>query len=132
MVGSGAAMLLRDLENPFQGSFCINHASHQLDSLEKLLEEDIAEAAEHTQEAGPTFLSLDRNRERPYYNTGNTVYLHLLTGPLAANIRMFGDAFSWTWRKLKKGWTVVQNTLRRKPNKKLSGGSGVNASIVRN
>lgn len=118
MVGSGAAMLLRDLEDPFQGSFCINSSSQQLESLEELLMEDIREAEDHANQAGPTLLWLDqKNRERPNYNTGNTVYLHLLTGPLAANIRVLGDAFSWTWRKLYKGWTLIRNMAWRRPKK---------------
>ena len=113
-------MLLRDLEDPFQGSFCINASSHQLRTFEKLLEEDIAEAAEEERFSGPTLLSLDQTRVRSNYNTSNTVYLHLLTGPLASNIRMLGDAVSWALRKLKRGWTIVRNTVRRKPNTKVN------------
>lgn len=109
-------MLLKDLEDPFQGSFCINLAAKQLTDFEKLLEADIAEAeAEHKQVGLPALLSLDRNRQRPNYNAGNTVYFHLLTGPLAANIKVLGDLFAWTCRRLTKSWSVLTTRAWRRP-----------------
>jgi len=105
-VGSGAAMLLKDLQEPFQGSFCISLSAYQLDSFRKLLEADIAEAETERKEVGPSAVtSLDRDRGRSNYNTKNTVYFHLLTGPLGSNIRVLSEAFAWTFRK-------VSNTVR--------------------
>lgn len=116
-VGSGAAMLLKDLEDPFQGSFCINLAAKQLSSFEELLVADIAEAENERKEVGrPALMSLDRDRQRPNYNAGNTLYFHLLTGPLAANIRVLGDVFAWTFRQIKK-WPDLMRRSWRRPRK---------------
>lgn len=115
-VGSGAAMLLKDLEDPFQGSFCINLAAKQLSSFEELLVADIVEAEnEHTQVGPPALISLDRDRQRPNYNAGNTVYFHLLTGPLAANIRVLGDLIAWTFRHITKSWAALKKRAWRRP-----------------
>ena len=121
-------MLLRDLEDPFQGSFCINSSAKQLQDFEQLLLEDIAQAEEDLKLVGPTLLTLDRNRVRPNYNTGNTVYLHLLTGPLASNIRMLGDAFAWTWRKIKGGLTVLGSRTWKRGRKRAKPQSGIPVS----
>ena len=113
LVGSGAAMLLKDLEDPFQGSFCVNTSAAQLRSFEQLLVDDIAQAKEDARQAGPTLMSLDQSRERPNYNTGNTVYLHLLTGPLGANIRFLGDVFSWAYQRIAMGMASLKRKTRR-------------------
>lgn len=115
-VGSGAAMLLKDLEDPFRGSFCINLSAKQLDSFEELLEADIAEAeSEHKQVGRTALITLDRDRQRPNYNTGNTVYFHLLTGPLGNNTRLLGELFAWTFRKITKSWAAFKSgTWRRR------------------
>ena len=116
-VGSGAAMLLKDLEDPFQGSFCINLAAKQLESLDELLVADIEQADMEQQQVGrPAFLSLDRNRPRLDYNVGNTIYFHLLTGPFAANVKFMGDIFAWTVRKLTKTWKSLWKWPRRSRN----------------
>ena len=111
-------MLLKDLDDPFQGSFCINTSAIQLRSFEKLLMDDIAHAKDDAHHSGPTLLSLDRSSERPSYNTGNTVYLHLLTGPLGANIRLLGDVFSWAYQRITRGWWALKRKMiRGRPNK---------------
>ena len=107
-------MLLKDLEDPFQGSFCINLAAKQLESLEQLLMEDIVQAEMEQQQVGRSaFSSLDRNRPRLNYHAGNTIYFHLLTGPFAANVKFFGDIFAWTARKIAKTWRVLWKWPRR-------------------
>ena len=108
-------MLLKDLEDPFQGTFCINLAAKQLSNFEELLVTDIAEAEKEQQQVGASALiSFDRARQRPNYNAANTVYFHLLTGPLGANIRFFGDIFAWTFRRITKSVSAVKNwALRR-------------------
>jgi len=115
-VGSGAAMLLKDLEDPFQGSFCINLAAKQLTDFENLLKADIAEAEDEMKQVGlPAFISLDRERQRPNYHAGNTVYFHLLTGPLASSIRMIGDLLAWSCRRIMKSWAALKTGSWRKP-----------------
>lgn len=105
-------MLLKDLEDPFQGSFCINLAARQLSSFEELLAADIAEAeTEHEQVGMPALVSLDRSRQRPNYNAGNTVYFHLLTGPLAFNIRLLGDLLAWTFRRFTKSLSTLKKRV---------------------
>lgn len=109
-------MLLKDLEDPFQGSFCINLAAKQLSSFEELLVADIAEAENEQKQVGlPALVSLDRTRERPNYNAGNTVYFHLLTGPLAFNVRILNDVFAWTYRQLTKSWASLKKRAWRRP-----------------
>jgi hypothetical protein len=125
MVGSGAAMLLKDLEDPFQGSFCINLSAKQLNSFEQLLLADIADAEQQHQQLGPSALvTLDRTRPRPAYNTRNTVYLHLLTGPFAHYIRMLGDLLAWSYRKVSRSWIVLKqvasNWKKKRPISKWS------------
>ena len=102
-------MLLKDLGDPFQGSFCIGLATKQLRDVEDLLEADIIEAEnEHKQVGRSAFIASDRTRPRPNYNTGNTVYFHLLTGPLAANVRIVGELFAWGFRQISKGWAKLK------------------------
>jgi len=115
-VGSGAAMLLKDLEDPFQGSFCINLTAKQLTAFEELLVADMKEAEDEYKQVGrPALMTLDRNRQRPNYNAQNTVYFHLLTGPLGNQIRILGDLFAWTFRQITKSWPRLKNWVRRWP-----------------
>ena len=109
-VGSGATMLLKDLEDPFNGSFCVSLAAKQLHSFEDLLAADVEEAESERKRSGPSsaLITLDRNRQRPNYNTGNTLYFHLLTGPLGTNVRMIGDLFAWTFRQVSRGWGALR------------------------
>ena len=110
-VGSGAAMLLKDLQDPFQGSFCITRTANQLGTFEELLLSDIAQAEREAEQVGrPAMVSLDQNSQRPNFNTGNTVYFHLLTGPLAFNVRILGDVFAWFFRQSSKWWQQMKKT----------------------
>lgn len=129
-VGSGAAMLLRDLEDPFQGSFCINLAAKQLNAFQHLLEADIDEAQQEQQQVGRSaFLSLDRNRSRLHYNTRNTLYFHLLTGPLGSNVKFFGDILSWTVRHMSNAWKRVWKWPRRAPPKAVNAKTGLSPAL---
>ena len=111
-VGSGSAMLLRDLQDPFQGSFCIKLAANQLTTLEELLESDISEAEAESQQVGlSAFITRNNGYPRPNYNTRNTLYFHLLTGPLAYNVRVLGDLFAWASRKVSAGWRRLKRRL---------------------
>lgn len=126
MVGSGAATLLKDLEDPFRGTFCVSTSALQLQSFEQLLMDDIAQAEIDARQAGPTFMSF-ANSDRPNYNTRNTLYLHLLTGPLGANIRFFGDIFSWFYQRISNGWVAVKNKARRR---RQQGQQGIQPTFV--
>lgn len=129
-VGSGAAMLLRDLEDPFQGSFCINLAAKQLNAFQQLLETDIDEAQQEQQQVGRSaFLSMDRNRPRLHYNTRNTLYFHLLTGPLGSNVKFLGDILSWTVRHMSNAWKRVWRWPRRAPPKTVNGNTGLSPAL---
>jgi len=116
-------MLLRDLQDPFQGSFCITLTAKQLSTFEELLVSDIAEAEAESQQVGlPALISRDRGNQRPKYNTGNTLYFHLLTGPQAFNVRILGDIFAWLSRKFWRGWQELKRLgswkSQRKPQHK--------------
>lgn len=111
-------MLLRDLQDPFQGSFCITLTAKQLDSFEELLASDVLEAqAEYQQGGRSALMSLDREYKRTKYNTGNTLYFHLLTGPLAYNVRVIGDVFAWVFRKFSMVWHRIKLRPRWKGRK---------------
>ena len=110
-VFSATATLCVDLADPFTGKFSLESASAQLDDFRLLLAEDVRDA-----EAEDGVISSATNK---YFNTfavnGNgdlatneagydkassfgllsTVYFHLLTGPLASNVRILGDAAAW-------------------------------------
>lgn len=111
-VGSGSTVLLKGLDDPFQGPFSVRLAAIQLDYLDELLEADIVDAE---QESGPSsFVSINRGRDRPNYNSGNTLYFHLLTGPWAASVKIVGELVTWTLRKMSKAWAWVARPWQRK------------------
>lgn len=105
-VGSGAYVLLKGLDDPFQGPFSIRLAALQLTYFDDLLESDILEAKA---ECSPSALiASERQIERPNYNTRNTLYFHLLTGPWASTVKIAGEIFTWTFRKMRMIWRRMQ------------------------
>lgn len=115
-VGSGAAMLVKDLQDPFEGSFCITREARQLESFQQVLELDLRDATYERQQtvAGQVaHIALDRDKRRvQYYDTKNTLYFHLLTGPVAGQVRMLGDVLAWAIGKLSKQWHFVTKKFR--------------------
>jgi Protein of unknown function (DUF4239) len=111
-VGSGAAMLVKDLQDPFEGSFCITREARQLQSFQQLLESDLYDATrekEQTIAGQVALIALDREKRRvKYYDTKNTLYFHLLTGPVAGQVRLLGDLLAWAIGKLYKPWQLVK------------------------
>ena len=45
--------------------------------------------------------------QRPKYNAGNTLLFHLLTGPWAGTVRMFGEGCAWIFRQLLRLWSSI-------------------------
>lgn len=112
-VGSGATVLLKGLDDPFQGPFSIRLSALQLEYLEDLLESDIEEAEK---EIVPSSFATDQNRDRPNYGTGNTLYFHLLTGPWASTVKVGAELVTWALRKVAKGLARMRRPFQRKGN----------------
>jgi hypothetical protein len=114
-IGSGSLVLLKGLDDPFQGPFSIRLAALQLDYFDELLMSDMQEAEEESNQSGLSALvSMNRDQDRPNYNTGNTLYFHLLTGPWSSSVKVVGEVYTWITRKLSKVWGRVKRRLRRK------------------
>ena len=119
-VGSGAGMLLKELQDPFSGTLGVTLEAMQLKSLEELLEADVADAENEIKQIGlpgqlifsssPVFLDENdpdtnkrtKRRHRPKYNTANTLLFHLFTGPRAGTVRFIGDILAWVFRQVYK------------------------------
>ena len=114
-VGSGSVVLLKGLDDPFQGPFSIRLAARQLHYFDELLESDILLAEDECQEVGRTGLvALDRKQQRPKYGTRNTIFFHLFTGPWAGTVRVLGEAFVWITRNISKGVARFRRLLPRR------------------
>ena len=124
-VGTGAGMLVKELQDPFSGSLRVSLEAMQLRSFEKLLEADMSDAENEMKQVGlpgrlifsslPVFLDeedpenneLSGRRHRPKYNTANTLLFHLFTGPKAGTVRIVGDALVWAFRQIFKVWSSI-------------------------
>jgi hypothetical protein len=112
-VGSGAAVLLVGLEDPFRGPFSIQLEAMQLTAFEKLLDEDIETAESESKVVGHSALiTLDRKNKRPNYNTSNTIMFHLLTGPWATPVRYLGDLVAWTYTRIARTVIVAKAAIQ--------------------
>eukprot|EP00614_Pseudopedinella_elastica_P025980 CAMPEP_0172624816 /NCGR_PEP_ID=MMETSP1068-20121228/139463_1 /TAXON_ID=35684 /ORGANISM="Pseudopedinella elastica, Strain CCMP716" /LENGTH=301 /DNA_ID=CAMNT_0013433905 /DNA_START=135 /DNA_END=1037 /DNA_ORIENTATION=- len=105
-IGSFPGALLADLWDPFRGSFCVTGATTQLEQLKKQLVLDMREAEiERDTSRLPLpakYQPSDQFGESSSsplggvrYGPRNTVYFHVLTGPLAANVRALNDVLAW-------------------------------------
>eukprot|EP00986_Skeletonema_menzelii_P021392 scaffold34362_cov160-Skeletonema_menzelii.AAC.1 len=105
VICSATAVLCWDLDNPFTGSFSIAGASTQLADMRVCLREDIREALVESNEIPSdtrkfvqASTELDEDEElnpSSRYGLLPTLYWHLLTGPVGAYVRLFGDAAAW-------------------------------------
>jgi len=114
-VGGGSSVVLKGLDDPFQGPFSIRLAALQLDYLDELLRADIEEAKQATTRAG---LVSRRDLDRPRYGTRNTVYFHLLTGPWASKVKMVGELIAWMFTKAHRAWRRVTRSIFRGKNRR--------------
>jgi Protein of unknown function (DUF4239) len=113
--GSGAAMLVKDLQDPFEGSFCITREARQLESFLQVLEADLQDAMRQSQQVPGqvALIALDREKRRvQYYDTKNTLYFHLLTGPVAGQVKLLGDLFAWAIGKVSRQYQFVKKSFR--------------------
>lgn len=106
-VGSLTTALCTDLADPFRGSFCVTSAAVQLGDLSQELDVDIASAkAEAIDFFGPRLAgdAADEPREHASnkFSARSTIYFHLLTGPLAPNVRAVGDIAAWTNSRVRR------------------------------
>jgi len=117
---SSTATLCWDLSDPFSGTFSIEGAGTQLADFRVCLREDVREALEEAEEipsntrdyfrsilggpdvsetGQPSKKSEDGNNvdinPSSRYGLLSTVYFHLLTGPLGAQVRIIGDVLAW-------------------------------------
>jgi Protein of unknown function (DUF4239) len=109
--GSGAAMLVKDLQDPFEGSFCITREARQLESFLQVLQADMSDTMRQTQQVPGqvALIALDREKRRgQYYDTKNTLYFHLLTGPVAGQVKLLGDLFAWAIGKVSQQYQFVK------------------------
>uniref|UniRef100_A0A7S1Y1T8 Uncharacterized protein n=1 Tax=Grammatophora oceanica TaxID=210454 RepID=A0A7S1Y1T8_9STRA len=112
-VGSGSLVLLKAMDDPFQGPFSMRLAAKQLDFFNELLESDIETALDEV--SGPSSLisTKERDEDRPNYNTKNTLYFHLLTGPWASTVKVTSEVVTWAFRKTSMVWRWATRPLRQ-------------------
>lgn len=118
-VGSGAAVLLKGLADPFNGAFDISISAQQMEPFQQLLENDLQEAYKEARRVPTALIAATyggggEKQERPNYGMRNTILFHLLTGPWSQITKLFVEALSLGFRLVFRLGSRIKYVFRRK------------------